>query len=178
MQIIVASKNPVKIAAARSALEQAFPHKTLEVQGISVPSGVSDQPMTDEETYRGAKQRVLNAQAAHSEGDMWIGMEGGVEMKNGYLHAFAWMYVLSRGQTGEARTASFTLPPAVAKLVQQGVELGVADDQVFGTQNSKHHQGAVGLLTNNIITRETLYSPALVMALIPFLQGELYEKGE
>jgi non-canonical (house-cleaning) NTP pyrophosphatase len=32
----------------------------------------------------------------------------------------------------------------------------------------------VGLLTGNIITRETLYTPAVQLALIPFIRPELY----
>ena len=49
------------------------------------------------------------------------------------LECFAYVVAMD-GRTGAesvARSASFTLPPAVADLVEGGMELGDADDQVF-----------------------------------------------
>ena len=81
----------------------------------------------------------------------------------------------SNGKTiGKARTASFFLPPEVAKLVHGGMELGHADDIVFRKNNSKQQNGAIGLLTKDTITRKLLYVPAVQMAFIPFLNPELY----
>jgi hypothetical protein len=49
------------------------------------------------------------------------------------LECFAWVVVQApSGATSHARTASFTLPAAVSQLVLQGLELGDADDAVFG----------------------------------------------
>jgi non-canonical (house-cleaning) NTP pyrophosphatase len=62
----------------------------------------------------------------------------------------------------------------VAILVREGMELGDADDIVFAKSNSKQQNGAVGLLTNDVITRKSLYLPAVQMAFIPFLNPELY----
>ena len=56
----------------------------------------------------------------------------------------------------------------VRELVEQGLELGDADDLVFGESNSKQQNGAVGLLTDNVETRTSLYEQAVVLALIPF----------
>lgn len=38
MKIVVASKNPVKINAAREGFKKMFPEVDFEVEGISVPS--------------------------------------------------------------------------------------------------------------------------------------------
>ena len=73
-----------------------------------------------------------------------------------------------------ARTASFRLPGRVRELVEQGLELGDADDLVFGKSNSKQQNGAVGLLTDNVETRTSLYEQAVVLALIPFKNSALY----
>jgi non-canonical (house-cleaning) NTP pyrophosphatase len=54
------------------------------------------------------------------------------------------------------------------------MELGDADDEIFGASNSKQQNGAVGLLTENAVTRTTLYEQAVIMALIPFKNPELY----
>ncbi len=50
----------------------------------------------------------------------------------------------------------------------QGLNLGDADDQVFRRTNSKQGSGAVGLLTDDVVTRTTLYEQAVILALIPF----------
>ena len=51
---------------------------------------------------------------------------------------------------------------------------GDADDVVFERSNSKQANGAVGLLTGDVITRASLYAHAVVLALIPFRNMELY----
>lgn len=174
-KIIVASHNPLKIAAVQTGVEQMFPTLAFEIQGVSVPSGVSDQPMTDAETLQGAMNRATNAQQQFSEADFWVGVEGGIAPMNDGMEAFAWIVFFSKsGKIGKAKTASFELPPKVVELIHQGYELGDADDIVFGKSNSKQTIGAAGLLTQNVINRKTLYLQAVVLALIPFKNPKLY----
>lgn len=172
-RIIVASQNPVKIDAVRQALDGIITCK-IEVIGVSAKSGVADQPMTDEETYLGALNRVTNIKDQFSDADYWVGIEGGVDSDYGKMIAFAWIVIMDKQEKGTARSASFELPDTIAQLINKGVELGDADDQVFGQSNSKQQNGAIGLLTENRITRTTLYTPAVVMAFIPFLNKKFY----
>lgn len=169
----MASKNPVKMDAVKEGLT-VFLDETIEVIGVSVGSGVSDQPMSDLETLQGAESRVKNTQIQFPDYDFYVGIEGGVEESVSGLMAFAWIVISNGVTTGKARTAGFFLPPEVARLVHQGMELGDADDVVFRKSNSKQQNGAVGLLTNDVITRKSLYLPAVQMAFIPFLNPELY----
>lgn len=173
IKIVVASKNPVKIDAVRDGLN-AFLKESFEITGVSVPSGVSDQPMSDAETLEGAESRVKNAQRGFPGFDYYIGIEGGVEPTDSGLMAFAWIVISNGAQTGKARSAGFFLPPEVARLVHDGMELGDADDVIFRKMNSKQDNGAIGLLTNDVVTRKTLYIPAVQMAYVPFLNPELY----
>lgn len=85
------------------------------------------------------------------------------------MDAFAWVVVHHAGRSGRSRSCSFELPAVVTKLIHEGVELGEANDRVFGTENSKHDAGAVGILTNGLIDRTALYEPAVTLALIPFM---------
>jgi inosine/xanthosine triphosphatase len=173
IRIVVASKNPVKIEAVRDALT-ALIDEEIEVVSVSVESGVADQPMSEVETLKGASNRVMRAMNLFPGYDYYVGLEGGVEPHSSGLMAFAWMLISNGKQIGKARTASFFLPPEVAKLVHDGIELGHADDIVFKKNNSKQQNGAIGLLTNDAITRKSLYLPAVQMAFIPFLNPELY----
>jgi inosine/xanthosine triphosphatase len=174
MKVVVASNNPVKLAATRSAFGLVFPGLEPEVAAIDVDSGVSAQPFSDEETRHGAINRAHNAAETVPDADFWIGLEGGVDQFNGQLMTFAWTAVLDRhGRTGTARTVTLPLPPEVKRLVEGGLELGEANDRVFATVNSKQEGGAFGLLTQGRLTRGSVYAETLSIALIPFV-NELY----
>lgn len=173
IKIIVASKNPVKMDAVKEGLATLI-NEEFELLGVSVESGVPDQPMSDGETLNGAVNRVEQALVQHPGHDYYVGLEGGVEQTTSGLMAFAWIVISNVEKTGKARTATFFLPPEVAKLVHDGMELGHADDLVFNKNNSKQQNGAIGLLTSDVITRKSLYLPAVQMAFIPFLNPELY----
>jgi inosine/xanthosine triphosphatase len=166
--IVVASTNPVKINATLEGFRRLLPGKSFTAVGVSAASGVSDQPMTDEETLRGATNRATAARQQQPNADYWVGIEGGIEALGGELLAFAWVVVQGRERAGRSRTATFSLPEEVAALVRQGVELGHADDIVFGRSNSKQQNGAVGLFTDDVIDRAEYYTHAVILALIPF----------
>ena len=170
VKVVVASLNPVKIEAVEDAFKRQYPNADLELIPISVESSVSNQPMSDEETLRGARIRVLNARSARPGADFWVGVEGGLDTYDGALMAFAWMAVQGRlGEISEARSPTLPLPPAVQQLVEGGLELGEANDRVFSTLNSKHRGGAFGLLTDGLYTRKHIYTQTLIFALIPFV---------
>ncbi len=173
-RVILASANPVKHMATLNAFQRMFPGAVFELRSIEVPSGVSAQPMSDEETYRGAINRARLAQQRATDGDYWIGIEGGIEDGERGMIAFAWIVILSHDRRGESRSATFSLPSRVAELVRQGTELGDADDIVFARSSSKTQSGAVGLLTHEVIDRVALYEPAVILALIPFRNSRLF----
>lgn len=174
IRVVVASKNPIKIKCTERAFQQVFPQQDVHITAVSVPSGVADQPMTDKETLAGAINRAKNAQQEIRKADFWVGLEGGIADDGEQMEAFAWIYVIDHTKSGKARTASFFLPPRIRELVLSGVELGHADDMVFDRKNSKHGNGAVGILTHELIDRAAYYEPAVILALIPFVNAELY----
>jgi inosine/xanthosine triphosphatase len=177
--IVVASQNPVKIQAVLRGFQRMFLDQEFTVQNISVPSGVSLQPRSDAETLRGAVNRATEATRQLPKADFWVGIEGGVdETEEGEMIAFAWAAVCDLRQMGRGRTGTFYLPLAVADLLRLGKELGEADDIVFGRINSKQENGAVGLLTGDVIDRARLYEHAVILALIPFKNKELYLKPD
>ncbi|MEQ8688562.1 MAG: inosine/xanthosine triphosphatase [Imperialibacter sp.] len=172
--VIIGSRNPVKVQCVKNAFEKSFPREVFSFEGVDAASNVSDQPMTDEETYRGAFNRATNAKTGRPDAQYWVGIEGGISDADGLMEAFAWIVILSSERTSRARTATFLLPDKVAQLVRQGIELGVADDQVFGRSNSKQKDGAVGLLTHGQIDRTQYYTHAMTLALAPFINKELF----
>ncbi|HSN95235.1 MAG TPA: inosine/xanthosine triphosphatase [Anaerolineaceae bacterium] len=175
--IIVSSNNPVKLEAVRLGFERVFPDRKFEVLPVSVISGVSDQPMSDAETLLGAKNRAEAARVTMPEADFWAGLEGGAESYDGRLSTFAWIYIIGPNGCGKCRTATHELPDEIGRLVASGLELGDADDLFYKRKNSKQLNGSVGLLTNDLFTRTSLYVEAVMLALIPFTNPELYRNG-
>jgi non-canonical (house-cleaning) NTP pyrophosphatase len=53
--------------------------------------------------------------------------------------------------------------------------VGETDDFIFQRANSKQENGALGLLTGDVIDRRRFYEHAIVVALIPFKNPRLYE---
>lgn len=168
MRVVVASTNPVKIESARRGIAALY--GDVEASGIEVVSGVAAQPFGNEETLRGALNRAQAARAQDPDADFAVGIEGGLELLDDALLAMAWVVVIDRtGKTGKARSGSFVLPQEVTALIKfEGLELGDADDRVFGKSDSKRKNGSVGLLTGDTITRADFYTPAVTLALIPF----------
>lgn len=174
MQVVVASHNPAKIRAVERAFGRVFSGNDPDIVSVAVPSGVAEQPRSDGETRQGAQNRARAARAAIPGADFWVGLEGGLEAVDGAWLASAWMVVLAAdGRQGQARTPTLPLPPAVQDLLHQGIELGDANDRVFGAQDSKRGGGAFGLLTDGRMTRGGVYAQTLELALLP-LTHELW----
>jgi len=167
-KVVVASLNPAKINAVKSAFQSAFPHQAFEFIGVSVESEVDDQPMSNEETRDGALNRVRNAKISQPGADYYVGLEAGIEDNV----TFAWMIIESDTHRGESRSASLMLPPLVIEKLDHANELGDVMDEVFGTENIKQKGGAISLLTQDLLTRSSVYHQALILALIPFTNPE------
>ncbi len=167
-KVIVASKNPVKVQSTRTGFLSFFPNMDWDVQGYSIPSGVSDQPMSDEETLQGAMNRAQEAKKQHPDACFWVGIEGGCAIQDQRMWVFAWVVVCSHGRISKAKTSMFALPEDISKLVQEGIELGTATDMFFGKENTKHSQGVVGMLSKGLIDRTQYYVQPMILALTSF----------
>lgn len=174
VEIVVASTNPVKLKAAEIGFKRMF-NEEQNISGVSAQSEVSDQPSSEEETIKGATNRALNAKKEKPDADYWIGLEGGIEDGEKDMHAFAWCVVINKEEKiGKGKTGTFILPKQIAELIRQGKELGEADDIVFGRVNSKQDNGAIGILTGDVLTRAGFYADAVILSLIPFKNSNLY----
>jgi len=171
IKVLIASKNPIKINAVSSAFKHSFSNASFVFIGEDAPSKVSDQPMSEKETKTGCKNRLFFIEK-NFKADYYVSIEGGVDYDNNRLFAFAWVYIKSKKFISKSKTSIFQLPQKIKLLVEGGVELGEADDIVFNRKNSKKKDGAVGLLTKGVITRESYYKEAIVLGLIPFMNKD------
>ena len=171
----VGSENPVKINCVAEAVKAFWPQ--ARAIGVATDSGVSAQPDSDHEMLFGALNRARRALAKTSEAQFGVGLEGGTLDAEDGMWAYAWIVVVDRkGQVGKGQSGRFLLPKTIAQMVRDGIELGEADDQFFGRSNSKQQDGAIGILSDGAVTRQELYQPAVIFALLPFVHPEFYEE--
>ncbi|MFN0121871.1 MAG: DUF84 family protein [Blastocatellia bacterium] len=175
MLFAVGSQNPVKLGCVAEAIAMFRPE--ARATGVNTDSGVSAQPMSDDEMRAGALNRARQALDLVAEAEYGVGIEGGVLDTSDGMWAYAWVVIVDRaGRVGKGQTGRFLLPDGVARLIRdEGLELGEADDRFFGRSNSKQKEGAIGILSDGRMTRLQLYKPAVVFALMRFLHPENYE---
>jgi inosine/xanthosine triphosphatase len=173
--IAVGSKNPSKLEAVRSAFQAVWPNEEWQALGVDVKSGVSDQPMSDEESIRGATQRARLALEMIPEAEYSVGLEGGIQKLADQYFDCGWVVVMNgQGELGIGSSAKMPVPAKIMELVFQGTELGFADDQIFGKEMSKHGTGHFGSMTNDVLTRSAAYKDGLVAALSRFIHPDLF----
>jgi inosine/xanthosine triphosphatase len=174
---VVGSTNPVKIAAARAVLRRVYGDAVC-VEACRVGSGVSLQPWGDEETLRGARNRAQAALRVN-RATLGIGFEGGLVEVGGRVFTCAWCAVAREdGAMGMAGGAHLLLPPSVAVSVRAGSELGPTMDVLTGLHNTKEHQGAIGILTDGHLDRQSAYEHLLTLALAPLLTPAYYDQRD
>lgn len=174
-EVYIASHNPVKINATSIGFGKMLSNEQYAFDGISTDSGVPDQPIGSDQTFLGAKNRALSAQAQRPDAAYCVGIEGGIETTDRGTEVFAWVYIIDKaGRVGLGKSSGFYLPKSITDLLQEGMELGHATDKIFDESNSKQNSGSIGILTGDLIDRTQYYVEAVVLALIPFRNEDLY----
>ncbi|MDI9259235.1 inosine/xanthosine triphosphatase [Alicyclobacillus sendaiensis] len=153
--------------AKREAVERALAAFGVrgEIECVDVPSGVRAQPLTDEETRRGAVERAKRARRAMGA-DLGVGLEGGVEETEHGMMLVNWAAVAyGDDQVAVGGGLRLMLPDEIAQGIRAGMELGDVMDAWMGTTGLRHGEGAIGALTGGRITRSGMFRDALVCAL-------------
>jgi non-canonical (house-cleaning) NTP pyrophosphatase len=73
------------------------------------------------------------------------------------------------GVIGFGGGVKMLLPPAVVQNIEETGELGPAIDTLVNQHNTKQGQGAVGILTNGLTSRQSAYEQLVAMAMAPFV---------
>ena len=175
MRIAIGSKNQIKIDAVRLAFRTVWPEELFIFEGAEVLSGVSSQPMSDRESICGAQNRAYRARDLLNA-DFGVGLEGGLQEIDGCYFDCGWVVIVDRsGHEGIGSTIRILTPPRMLSLIRNGMELGEANDKIFGRKNSKQAEGHFGLMTKNAITRTMGYRDGVISALSQFIHRSLFE---
>lgn len=164
MKIAIGSTNPAKVQAVQRLFSGNY-----EIISCNVPSGVKNQPFSDEETIRGAIQRAKNA-LDETDADLAIGLEGGVTESPFGLLLCNWGALLKKMDESPiiAGGARIPLPDHIGERLRKGEELGPVMDEFFHRENIRHREGAIGIFTNGCVTRGDMFAHV-----VQILKGQL-----
>jgi len=139
---------------------------------LSVPSGVAEQPLTEDETIRGAINRAKHVLSLRPDAQIGLGLEGGLTYDDKYTYQWYLLSVCAAWDGSRlflGKGLYFPVPQIVGeRLAQEKTELRHIIDELSGTVGSNHKEGAYGLFTNGRITRAEVFQKAVIAALTPF----------
>lgn len=176
MKILMGTKNPGKIEGAKLAFEEYF--DDVEIEGISVSSDVSDQPV-NEEIFLGAKNRVKNlrkyAKENGMDADFYIASEAGItNLLGDWIDINAAVVESKDGFMSVGTSQGFPIPDKYVDEIIE-TELGKVMDKIFSGNKLGNGKGGISYLTKNVINRINLTKDAFIMALISHINGEIWK---
>ncbi|WP_026693622.1 DUF84 family protein [Peribacillus kribbensis] len=148
----IGSKNPMKVKAVKDVLDE------FEILSMEAKSGVSEQPLSDEETITGAINRAKQC-VDELQAEIGFGLEGGVLQTERGVFLCNWGALASKG--GEvfiAGGARIPLPEEIGKRLMNGEELGPIMNDYTERHNVSKKEGAIGVFTNERIVRSDMFS--------------------
>ena len=188
--VAVGSTRKPKLNAVSEALQTIKPFFPVgvdfQILGREVASGVSPTPSSRAELMLGARKRTqaLSHLAAESseKWDYLVGLEGGLDviMEDRARRVFleSWAYV-TNGTTGHyGRSGSLEIPEVLAaEVLEKGIELSEAIDRFAGEKGVRNLQGAWGVLTLNLIDRQSAFRVGVLAAFAPFYNAGMYSSA-
>ena len=171
MKIAIGSTNPTKTRAVENVLRVLY--SDLDIVALEVPTGISAQPIGDEETRRGAYNRARRVLEL-TDAEWGFGLEGGVIQTEFGVMTNAWCVIVARdARVGVGGSANMMLPDSIAqRVLRDGMELGEAMDEYANTQDVKRGKGAIGILTRGLLDRQGAYEYIVRLALARMLWEE------
>jgi inosine/xanthosine triphosphatase len=180
-EIIVGSQNQIKLTAVNEVVADYARLSGAKVVGVASDSGIREQPLSLEETVKGAKNRAENAYAA---GSLSIGLESGLilvpETDSEYMDVcICSVYDGEKHHIG--MSCGFRLPKPVSDLIiSEGLDLNQAMQKCGFTHNPRlgAAEGSVGLFTSGRICRKDYCKQSLVTALISVENSHFFESRQ
>jgi len=189
--IAVGSSRKPKVEAVRDALGLIGPYlgagSEFDLVPLEVPSGVRHTPLSREDLMVGARQRAeALGRIAAERGEPWkyfVGLEGGLDVihegTKRWVFLESWAYVCDDSARGAfGRSGAVLVPELLSRrVVDEGVELSQAIDEFAGGRGIRDAQGAWGVLSRDLITRQDAFRVAVISAFAPFFNRAAFSES-
>lgn len=170
MRIVVGSLNPGKIEAVKKFVQEYDCLSGADVVGVSVVSSVSSQPLTLDDTVKGAVTRARNAFRIPC--DLSVGIESGLmpvpSTLSGYMDfCVCAFYDGKRPYLGIS--SMFEYPENITRMiVYDGLEASDAAKKAGITNHEKigNEGGIISIISGGKLTRPEYTRQALVCAFL------------
>jgi len=177
LKVGVGSANPVKINAVKNVLEHYEMFKSSVISPVNVMSVVSPQPKGYSEISLGAVNRAKNSKEGNNYS---IGIESGID--EDHWTDSKWIdYCVCAVYDGNkffiGRSSGIEVPKNLIKLIfEKEIDLSQAChiSEQIKRENLGYEEGLIGILTNGRITREKQIEQAIINALAPLENSNLY----
>jgi inosine/xanthosine triphosphatase len=184
-KICVGSLNPTKINAVKIGFNTYY--KNFKLYKIKVDSKVPKQPIGLEIILKGAENRAENAlnyliNKGISEHNIFgVGIEAGlvkIPVARSKYMDFQFCVIIDENRDISLGSGiAFEYPQVVIDEIISNKEIEIGDimGRLANNVNLKNESGAISFLSKNIITRTEILSQAVICALVPRINQELYE---
>lgn len=166
--VVVGSTNACKVSAVAQTLA-GFPRfAAASVEGFKASSGVGEQPISMDETLRGARTRARGALASRPGASLAFGIESGVFEIDGTMFDVCACVALDGLRESVGWSSAFELPPKVQACVHEGMDLTQASNAAGLSADPKlgEGQGLIGVLSEGRIDRLAYTRQAVTVAMI------------
>ncbi len=178
LRITLGSSNPSKLKGAQAACRRAFPGVRTQFRAFSVSSGVHEQPVGFELTWKGALNRARGAFKKWPKAEYAIGLESGLIPAGGRLFDFQLCALTdASGRVSSGCSMGFPLP----KKVEEGIfgtngkragrmaikqSLGQVVDKLSGQKDIGKKHGALYFLSRALLSRQEMTVQAVLCAMV------------
>ncbi len=180
LTIAIGSRNPAKIEAVKEVFLRYPDLSASRFTPLSVPSEISDQPLTIEETLLGAKNRAKNAFEASGISRYSVGIESGLfpvkGTQTGFLNVCA-CSVYNGKEHCIGLSSGFEVPHRILELVlEKNMDLSQACVHSGITANAQigDAEGLIGILTKGRLDRKEYTKQAIITALVQLEHSQWY----
>ncbi len=184
--ICVGSLNPTKVNAVKIAFSKYF--KKFQVYKIKADSNVPKQPIGIEFIIKGATNRANSAltyltyQEKALKNVFGVGIEAGLvkipQTSTNYMDFQFCAIIDEYNRLTIGSGIAFEYPQFVINQILSNKEIEIGDimGALSNNMNLKNETGAISFLSKNEITRTEILTQAVICALLPRINEELYYK--
>ncbi len=178
LKAVIGSLNESKINGARRALS-LLGIRSEDIIAIKV-KGFKDQPIGFGEIFIGAAYRAIKSvkylrNTSGVENGIGIGIEAGIiELHNTWFSGQI-AIVADNEKYSIGISSFFPLPRRITDVVSKGNELRQVMKEVSGYERIAETIGAIGFFSSGYMTRTDLSYQAVLAALLPWINKDIYE---